>query len=170
MRPCAVFGDLPEHHLHRVLALRERRDGGAGAWRERQRGVAVVVELGAQLGHAVHVDAILAVHAKTCRQLVIEVFHRNFSRLPLEATGVQQAAARRQLKFEIMIGSLDWASLFSAKVMLCSSASYELRSVIVKCLSSTVSSRDIVSAAVFATPALPFISKYCILQDSEYTL
>ena len=60
--------------------------------------VARVVKLGAQFGHAVHVDALLTAHAKGGAELVVKRRHGHFARLAFEATGVEQAAALGQAK------------------------------------------------------------------------
>ena len=64
----------------------------------RQRGIAIVIELGTQLRHAIHVDAQAARHTQQLRQLGIELFERQLARLPLVAAGVEDAAAFRQAK------------------------------------------------------------------------
>src|SRR5579875_295042 len=55
-----------------------------------------IVELRAQLGHAVLVDEVLRRDTERLRVARIELIARHFARAPLEATGIHQAAARRQ--------------------------------------------------------------------------
>ena len=62
----------------------------------RALGVSVIVKLCAQLGHAVHIDAVFARDAEASLQPSVEIIQFDRSRPALKATGIEQPAALGQ--------------------------------------------------------------------------